>query len=549
MPAAQGACAAGWQGDTCTHAGRAPHIEQDGVCKHVADGDAQRLQAQRQGCAAGHSHAERTHGDAPTPWQPREGHQGAAAAPPTSAIGWMTKRKPPDTKNTCLPCSRSTRTNSGMPGEICGRQQAAGRAMHACVRERAAAAGVHGRQHAAEPGWQHAAQRGAARRSAPWAGAPPGTAACRLLRGASHPGAPPARPGTARYRPWPCGAGSGAAARRSDLPSCAPAALWLAARQGAQAGTAARHPTAAPPAHFAVSAATCSPTPRNSAISSIDSSAQLHGCFNRWAGGQAGGRLQPVGRACACTAAGPWTAARRPAHCTAARFRTHNVLSTSKVKASALRSTSATSGSSCSRTPARDASAMAPRMRSSCSAHGAGWGMRWLHGRWPRLAARQPVHGLPSSDSSIVGMDAPGWSTTLCRRCRRAATCLCASDQLQPVWWRPLPPAGRCLPGAAAALLLESRLRGVAVGMARETGAAALCTKADCMAEGRNGACSTWGCQAWLRVKRVAQSAIGGASYARLAAHRPSGGRNSLVAPQMRLQGADRLVLMLPRDR
>ena len=39
----------------------------------------------------------------------------------TSAMGWITMRKPPDTRNTCLPATRSAATSCGMPGEICRR--------------------------------------------------------------------------------------------------------------------------------------------------------------------------------------------------------------------------------------------------------------------------------------------------------------------------------------------------------------------------------------------------------------------------------------------
>lgn len=102
------------------------------------------------------------------------------------------------------------------------------------------------------------APRRDALRSSPWAGAAQESDAGLPATAASPRDATPAPVQKARCRPWPCGARVGnahASAYRGEGKPESAAAQAVA--------------------HLAVKAATCSPTPRNAAISSIDSSEQL----------------------------------------------------------------------------------------------------------------------------------------------------------------------------------------------------------------------------------------------------------------------------------
>lgn len=128
------------------------HIKQDGVGEHVVNGDAQQLQ-EKQVVAAwavlpaacsmrrmlARAPCTRKQAGAPVLPSgscPAAGQPGMQAEMPatTSAMGWMTRRKPPDTRNTCFPWAFRAATSSGMPGEICGAGQRKGGAVASSVR-------------------------------------------------------------------------------------------------------------------------------------------------------------------------------------------------------------------------------------------------------------------------------------------------------------------------------------------------------------------------------------------------------------------------------
>lgn len=240
-----------WSLTQCNATGRQWRPKHDmlhGAAKHTA---AARWQARGQSPGRGRTHGREVQG---------------ARSSLTSAMGWITMRNPPDTRNTCLPWALSAATSSGMPGLICRSRRAwdaqlfatKETGLHACEYQHPPSLQLYGESEAhtgaatnsqlpytaTRQYWQavqccysndktqvmvqaaraarmacHACHPDAAwsgsmalrpkhsaalRGCPPWGGVPPGSAPGRPLRGASPRAGLPGHPGTAQCRPWPC---------------------------------------------------------------------------------------------------------------------------------------------------------------------------------------------------------------------------------------------------------------------------------------------------------------------------------------------------------
>lgn len=239
---------------------------------------------------------------------------------PTSAMGCMTRRKPPDTRNTCLPLALRAATSWGMPGEICrwwlGSTAAA--AEHLELMEEL-------RKGMEQPLGRTAGHRGVGSGNAKLSHQRHSNCACRSHCYCTSPartcGGWPSRNRCMSSRDG-CitPRRSASASWNSTVPPMALHAafnLTIFSRKYGFGTTcmpaSCLHSCCTPPhtkllatfnrfnavhmhpSHLAVRAATCSPTPRKAAISSIDSSAQLQVSRSEW---------QSVFSRCANSAAG-----------------------------------------------------------------------------------------------------------------------------------------------------------------------------------------------------------------------------------------------------